>query len=112
MSVGVIENAGVACSGVTACDQTKSVAAAIAIAHVEKNILRIVAFFVFANSRNDNDLVTFQKFGLASQKWLHCKIFGFVRVVPMKFIQNARPSGFVGTHGKKQPHRSVRSLKA
>jgi len=49
MSVGLIDNAGVACNGVTVCDQTNSAAKAIVIAPVEKNSLRIVASFMFAN---------------------------------------------------------------
>jgi hypothetical protein len=49
MSVGLIDDAGVACSGVTACDQTNSAATAIPIVAVDKNSLRIVASFVFAN---------------------------------------------------------------
>jgi len=49
MSVGLIDDAGVACNGVTVCDQTNSAATAIPIAPVEKSSLRIVASFVFVN---------------------------------------------------------------
>ena len=45
MSAGLIDNAGVACSGVTACDHTNSAATANPIAPVEKISLRIVACF-------------------------------------------------------------------
>jgi hypothetical protein len=49
MSVGLIDAAGVACRGLTACDQTNSAATAIPTAPVEKSSLRIVASFVFAS---------------------------------------------------------------
>ena len=90
MSVGLIDNAGVACNGVTGCSQTNSAAKAIPIAPVEKNSLRIVASFVFANLRTDNHLVTFQNFAVASQKWFHRKICSFVRMAPVKYVQHAR----------------------
>jgi hypothetical protein len=90
MSVGLIDDAGVACSGVTACDQTNSAATAIPIAPVEKTSLRIVASFVFVNRCSNIDLVTFQDFAVASQKWLRCKFWRFARVVLVKYIQNAR----------------------
>jgi len=53
MSMGFIDDdAGVACSGVTACDHAINAATAspIPIVPVEKNTLNMIASFVFVNA--------------------------------------------------------------
>ena len=68
-SVGLIDDAGVACSGVsTVCDHTNSAVTAIPIVPIEKNSLRIVIILLFANSRSDSDRVALQDFAIARKK--------------------------------------------